>query len=450
MFKFVTPQGNHLRGRLALQADQHKPFVILVCGLLCEGTESGLIQSLFSHFYEEAQFHVLILESISSEAYSIRNSQAVFGGFSEGQELYHLGRWLKLESSFRSKINSLHLVGSGLGGQSVLYAGLYNDSNPLNDELKAFDSVIAHHPVIDLKKYVEQIFQTFPLSQFSRPLGQKFLDRLQNRVPKIVELQQRIGFLNNPSFFMGELISANLSHANSSQFLLPFRFSGVHDQNTFWDRNDFKNFSRGFKTPTLILASEDDPFINFQDQVGALKVQHQEKSGSLQIVSLKNGGHATWTQSLGWASHFRILRSYIQSHSYDFVIKREKHRLAWNFAHLPIQSGDRIYSYQWSAEEGHTQAKLKIKILRSSLDSCRINLSPDGSRNSLQNEKNLPQDCFLEQTEHIPLSEIGKSIALSPFDAEALTKNLNANWEVHGKRGHLIETNQQATHFRFW
>lgn len=390
------------------------------------------------HLLDEAPFHILFLESNSASENSARNKRIEWGGFNEGQELFEIGFWLRFYANFRSRISSLHLMGVDMGGHSALYAAQYNDYNPISDDMKVFNSVLAYCPIVRLEPSLRSLYDLSPKGQLAHDITWEKFSRLSSQIEDLKQItrDENISIEKLPDL-IAELSTRSLSRQNSSQYLLPFRHQGVHDAKTFWQRNDFVLHSDGIKTPTLVLASENDPLFAFHSNVEPLQNKHSNPlKGRLQVVSLKTGSHCSASTAYGWQALSATLRGYFLSNSYDYWIKREKRILRPKLPTLSLSGLDLHASQEWTIKAHETTAQLNFKIFR-------------GNKSSCANFKiyQAPEACFEQISHSVPLSEIGiNKSAADKTSAEILSRWLNSRLRVKGPSALLIESQDAPDH----
>ncbi|MCB0366569.1 MAG: hypothetical protein H6624_07335 [Bdellovibrionaceae bacterium] len=434
--RLTFSNGEASTGFLGLKADgRSRPFVVIRCGLACEAGNTPLVRALVSHLFDESPFHIMVLASHSSATNARENQRWVHGGHYEGQEMLEVGKWIRFVSPFRHLVGSLHMVGVGLGGHGALYTALYNDYNPINDDIKVFHSVIAYCPAINLEQSMKDIIEGRSL--MAAYFRQRIWRTAKEIYPDVPDLQDLIDPNLPPPTgarmmeIMGISSARFQSRLPEGLALFPFRDKPVTNPSDFWSLNQFINQSDGVLTPTLVWNAKDDSLIDFARNGQALVDKHPEaQKGRLMILNTEKGNHCAQSVVYGWQATATILRTFIQDHSHDFFIKRRRITYPLVVDQPQLSPNQQHMLQEWKAQQGEDYFEIKFTVFNSDHNCQRPGKSSAScyeSKTKLVRFADLPVPIMIPQTE---------------TEAEILTRWANSRLEIHGASGRLIESNE--------
>lgn len=416
--EFRLPFNQYLQGSLALQnVNERRALVVAVC----DATDCSSLKAFMMQLFDEAPFHVLVLESHASLPYWRRNRQISLGGYFEAQQLVSLGRWLRLESSFRGKINSLHLLGVGFSAHSALLASRLNDSNPINSDTRVYQSVVALSAAVDLRSAFQRLERNTNMTNAFRTqfLNQGEATREFLRDPFDLHRNWQA---RNWWEGLAAASARSFSRFDDRLFLLPFQDESIQDRVTLWKRNDFREISAGSRTPTLIWSAADDPLFENNRQLELLREKHRQKMGRLSFLNWQQGGYQSFSTHHEWMVASRVLRAFFLGNSYDVWMKREQVALKARLPALELEPGELIYSQSWGLSLDGQSAELNIRI---------------GPNSRLWNAS-------------WPLTSLGLRPAETAEGRARLIRQLNANFEAHGPSGLSVDTTIPPTQILRW
>ena len=212
---------------------------------------------------------------------------------------YHSGKTDDLDKviqfiTSKKTYNEIHLVGFSLGGNMILkYLG-----EEIYTNFKIVRSAVTVSVPCDLKG------SSVELSKFWNNLYMKrFLTSLKNKL-NIKSVQFPDSFLD-----MEKISNARNFFDMDNLYTAPAH--GFKDALDYWQKNSSKQFIQYIKTPTLLITSQDDPFLS-NSCIPILEA----KNNSNFILELTNyGGH------VGFNSSFSISNNYwLENRIVDFLI----------------------------------------------------------------------------------------------------------------------------------
>jgi hypothetical protein len=154
---FQLPDGEKLKGVLAIRDTKRRPLVIVRAGITGNVEEAFAERFFFYQFFERGLFNVLLVENMTGTDYIHYNHSMNFGGIAESYQNIWLAKTLTSPRQPISQfIQSLHLVGLSLGGQGVLTAAWLAryQSNP-----HLFSSFMAFCPLVNTVETFDYLFQ---------------------------------------------------------------------------------------------------------------------------------------------------------------------------------------------------------------------------------------------------------------------------------------------------
>lgn len=426
-FQMRFSNGEVTKGFVAIKSDPRKrPFVIVKCGLTCDGGLTGTTRSMLMHLYEESPFNLIVLGSHSSALNAIDNRRVVFGGFYEGQELYEIASWLRQSSPFKDKVMAVHLLGISLGGHAALYAGLYNDLHYAPRET-VYDSITAYCPAVDLKGSMDHLFLRGGI------VGNVVFDNVwktmkeaYDDVPDLHDLVDKNKKPKRKEFppIMAQAATRFLGRLDPNKFLQPFTGSAVDQPEKFWTVNNFVPYSHHIKTPLLVWASKDDVVVKNDLNAGLLEKKNlNSPNEALQVLNVQKGTHCAKVMAYGWQTVTRLLRTFIMINSPKLMAQREfkKATLDWQD---PRKGRRQMHiSQEWVAVSGKDHVEINYKIWEKG-SGCR---KPFASK----------ENCYAVRKAKVPYSRlpIKLDVPSSEPRAQALTRWLNSRFELLDTEG---------------
>jgi hypothetical protein len=216
--------GSQLKGLLGLKPDaKPRPLVIVRPGIFCAGTEIYGERFLWYMLFEQTDFNILVLESVSSADFILHNSKPESAGYGENQQNIEIIKALRSPQEPLSKrVSEIHLVGMSLGGPGVLLTAK-------SDVAKTIASVTTMCPLIDLPGTIKK--------------------QSENRLAKWVS--------NN---WAGSRLSAVMDRIDrKTDFLVQDFFAFLNSNNPNWQWQDFLG---PYKTPVTVIQTQDDPLVD--------------------------------------------------------------------------------------------------------------------------------------------------------------------------------------------
>ncbi|MFZ4404962.1 MAG: hypothetical protein ACOYOK_12735 [Pseudobdellovibrionaceae bacterium] len=388
--------GAKVRGLLAIKPQKTpRPLVILQCGLFCSANDDAG-KAFFMSMVDETPFNILALGSSSSLDYlQANNFKTMVSGVIEGQSLLEISKkLLNAKSSLRSRISSIHLIGQSLGGQAVLSAGLMDSEQKRRTGSSVISSVFAYCPVID-----------------SHPT---FYDRelaLFSKTPKKATLINSYMDKGIKNFFT--------AGRSQDRFLPPFDETLTSSNEQYWRLHDFKNYSDKLSLPTMILESQNDPLVIYNDNIGPfLQSGALQRNTNLAVVITKTGNHCNQKESLGWKPVTYLLKQHVLLHSPEFApqLKDKTLSVLEASANLALKSGERHVQQIWSATAGQNYLVSTFRIA-------------DGKNKIREVSVNIPFTKL--QALGLPVNHLWSDLDISRVSRWA---NTNLQW-VYGASG---------------
>lgn len=430
--------GETVTGFLGLKPDNRPhPFVVVRCGVTCQADNSASVRNLTSHLFDESPFNILFLASHTSTPNAQENHRLAFGGHYEAQEMYEVGKWVRFAAPFRHLVGSVHAAGISLGGHAALYTALYNDYNPISDDLKVFNSVVAYCPVVNLEDTMRSLFDGGGVTDgFMRDSFWTTLQDVYDQVPDLHDLMVKGQRPSNPEMMqiIGTAATRFSSRIPAGTALFPFRDKPIRNLGDLWSLNKFTNQAKGITTPTLVWSAQDDSVVDysFNGEVLTQQFPNADKS-RLVILNTPQGNHCAQAITYGWETTATVLRTFIMDHSFDVYIKREKVTYPLAITTPPLGRGEQHMLQEWKASRGSDELELKFTVFNNQFN-CK---KPGESSPS----------CYNTYLSRVKMSSL--PIPLAPpatgLDAEILTRWLNSRLELHGPSGRLIQSREGAS-----
>lgn len=212
---------------------------------------------------------------------------------------YHSGKTDDLDKviqfiTSKKTYNEIHLVGFSLGGNMILkYLG-----EEIYTNFKIVRSAVTVSVPCDLKG------SSVELSKFWNNLYMKrFLTSLKNKL-NIKSVQFPDSFLD-----MEKISNARNFFDMDNLYTAPAH--GFKDALDYWQKNSSKQFIQYIKTPTLLITSQDDPFLSNS----CIPILEAKNNASFILELTNYGGH------VGFNSSFSISNNYwLENRIVDFLI----------------------------------------------------------------------------------------------------------------------------------
>ncbi|MCB0384895.1 MAG: hypothetical protein KDD43_05835, partial [Bdellovibrionales bacterium] len=379
-------------------------------------------------------FNIMVLASQTSANNARDNKRLVFGGHYEGQEMHEVGKWIRFASPFRHLVGSLHALGISLGGHTALYTALYNDYNPINDDIKVYNSVIAHCPAINIKPTFKDLFEGGGLTaKFTKDSIWNSLVEAYDEIPDLHDL---VDPKSKPSGqrlmeVFGLAAARFQSRIPEGTALFPFRDKPVTVPDDVWSLNNFVNQSEGITTPTLVWNAMDDSVLEFDLNGRPLSEKHPDaRKGRLMVLNTPQGNHCSQSVIYGWEATASVLRAFIQDHSHDFYIKRRRLEFPVVFHRPLLPSGQLHMLQEWKAEKGLDHFEVKYTLFNNNWNCKKAGESKPS--------------CYDTQVMKLGFNELPLTLQVprTKVEAEILTRWANSRFEIHGASGRLIESDE--------
>ncbi len=302
-------------GYIAIKSDGKKrPFIILKCGLFCEGEIGGSTNNYLISLFDQSPFNILIIGNHTGNNWIMNNRALRFGGFDEALEVLETALWLRESSPYKDLISSLHLAGVSLGGHTALYSTIFNDRYEQSTGQKIYNSVTAICPVVQLKETMEELFKdTSVVGQAAKLLTMSNIKTVYDYVPEAHPILLAQG--SSPS---GPRLALSMADVSTLYMTLKSPIIGIpvygvqpiQNRDDFWYYNSFFKVVDRVSTPSLIWASKDDMIVN--NPKNAATVQGSDllsKNPNLGVLNLQYGNHCGFSTVYGVPTVSSVLRS---------------------------------------------------------------------------------------------------------------------------------------------
>jgi predicted alpha/beta-fold hydrolase len=467
-----TPSGDVIRGMLALKPGATtRPLVISKCGVLCNSGDASM-RTLLMHLYDEGPFNVLALANNSGSDFVRDNGYFAPGGYQEGQQVIEVAKLVR-NGAIGKHTSSIHFVGMSLGGHAALFTSYINQFNPTvaadGTEGSLFSSTLAACPVVDLHESIETLFSTPIKSSIARLM-------FDNAAADVVKSIPGLGFLFKPwenletSELPAEIARQSADHYRSRHAgwqIAPFQNTDIHSADEYWKENQFLELAKHpIKTPTLVLAAEDDQIVVTEKNakllerlVAGVRRSLANVAGAptenLDSVVIPSGNHCAFSQIYGWKTSSALFRSYVISNSPDLVARRHV-----AVAHFNSQlDRDAREDEVWEGTQRYTSTfRFKKGVEKLFVTTSYINGSSDstgGIGRCGGAVRTMDDACFTDVEMELPFSALSPrpSWAHAPstdVEAEGLTRWANVQMKLLSKSGGLLEeTTQDAAQLRW-
>ena len=437
-YQMTLSTGDSIEGFIGLKNDgRPHPLVIVRCGLFCDGTPSGSTKMMLMHLFEEGPFHIMVVQSHSSNPNIIANNRVSIGGIYEAQETMAIGQWARENSEFSDQISSLHMLGISLGGSDAYFTSLYNSLNLDQSGGQVYNSVMAFCPVTDLRESMIDLFTKAGI--VSSTLTKLTKENLLAAHPHVDDLLALVDSnrLPNASLLpdsLGELSRTFLNRQNPENFLHPFTGTSFSTMSEFWEKSNFLNSYDLVTTPTLALGSNDDPVVFLKSNSLRLK-KRVKKDSSIQVATGKYGGHCAFSVSYGWPVTSAILQGYFLSYSPEFTRNRTTHSQRIDFPNINLAANETHVDQKWIAKPGSSEVSVTFKVFRKAGFNC-----------SKQKPFTKNKNCFKKKISRLNISNLNfvNEPPQTSSDADRLTRWLNTNITILGANGPILGTQSRA------
>lgn len=416
-FMVTLPDGSKIPGILAMKQDPRpRPLVIVRCGVFCSAAQSASTKSYLMHLFDQSPFNVLILANQTGMDYIYYNHKVTLGGWSEGYESLEVGRWMKEKWEHRNRVSSIHFMGISLGGNAAVMGAAFNDSYPLANGQKVFNSVTAICPVISLKPTLDDLFKGQIVGRlFFKNSKDHFKDARQyvHDVPDLLTDKRLPASRLQMADFIGEIASTSLQRRGIAS-TTPAYFRS----NNFW------NLKQEVKTPMMIWASKDDIVVS--NKINAQVMEHDdlyERSQNVGVVNLAYGNHCGFSSAYGFQASAALLRTFVLNHSPEFVQSyNQKQVMPWSFGFSKIGKQFEHIGQSFEFKENSDQVKVVFKIFNwQGGDQCYQD-GPWAGTNQ----------CISKKTYTVSvasLKKLGARVPRNSTEAQAITREFNTKVE---------------------
>lgn len=416
--------GSKVKAYIAIQDTVHKrPWVIAKCGVFCTASDSKSVLNYLIHLFDQSPFNVVFLSNRTGLDYIVNNEQLTLGGFSEAHDYYEIGHWLKNVSPFKDTIDSLHVLGMSLAGSAALYVEPLAEAYGYGENNRLFQSVMSFCPVVNLKPTMLDMYT----NKKKRQLFSKLTwDELQQARPALHEVDTLLNRKDRPDFeefpdLMGTIVSHYASRwaKKSETFRRTREIEKIDD---LWNFNQFAALTSEIKTPLWVWSSKDDSIVNNDINAGSLaNTWINENSRALGVLSVKFGNHCAYSTTYGFAVTSALLRSFVLSHSKDFLRHRELKILPFNPGINVFRFGIEKHLRQWWKAEANQEFVSLIFETHNNLQ------MPWCNTNDVFEKKF--KDCRRKTKVKIPLHWLLQLNVQTPensTEAEVLSRKLNS------------------------
>lgn len=435
------------RGFLALKTDgQKRPLVIVKCGIFCDAENDSSVRIVLMHLFDESPFHVLMVGNHTGSKNINTNGRVNIGGFYEGLELFALGHWLKKNPFLKDFISEIHGAGISLGGNASLFASIYNEHNKINGN-KVFQSFLAYCPVVRLKPSLDHLFS----DRLRKTLATKIIwDKLKSSYHYVEDIQNEISPHQQPDSvnlpnLLGKLAFSFLSRFQPDEFALPFKGSELQSVSDLWVANDFLEYADQITTPTLVMASDNDPVVKARQNTLQLEslLNHLDSS-SIMTVRVPHGSHCAKSISYNWNFISATLRGYFLKYSPDSQEFTKIHTASVRIPQPRLDSTDVHVAQIWLAKANKNYLQMTYKTYSPYDNENDINCEFDGAFDS-------HKSCYEYRTKRINYSQLPFPLEVpqSHVEAQSLTRWLNANLELASRR-HKLNGSKDRVRFLRW
>lgn len=360
------------RGILGLKDNQKRPLVIVKNGLYGQANEESISKNFFMHLFDESPFHVLFLGNMTGKDFLLDNGHVALGGYDEGRQLHEvIKQLLDTKTGYGNLIEDVHMVGVSLGGNAALFSSLYSSYLHSSSATK-LKSVIAVCPVVNLEKSFNHMFSGSIVGRVNGLYANSYVKDVFNGVPDLAY------FLTPGKYWTRSEVSNAISGSASYHYIrktqndpwdyLPFVGDKISSVQDVWDRNNFLDFAKDIRVPTLVLHSNDDPIVRSKENSNLLSGVLGASNSHLGIVGFDNGGHCGYNVANGWPTMSTMLREFILSHS-SYQVDNKASNGALSFQQDIEKEQKRIkdlqvVNYEWIASERANTVDFKVSFFK--------------------------------------------------------------------------------------
>lgn len=417
-FTIKLPSGTQVPAVIALKRDPRpRPLVVLKCGVFCSAAEStSMIESVISLF-DQSPFNVVLLANQTGTDHIALNHIVSIGGWTEGDEVMQVGKWLKEKWEYKDRISSVHLVGLSLGGNAAVMGAAYNDMHPQADGSKVYSSVMAICPVVSLQPTLEHLFASPIIGDlFAKYTKDQFTDSRSDLtdVPDLLTEKNIPKSKYEMSDFLGLLNSTSLQRRGIAS-----------TPSSYFKNNNFWNLKQKVTTPMLVWASKDDIVVS--NKLNAQVVEfdnYYQNSPTVGVVNLPYGSHCSFSAAYGFLATTTVMKTFVLAHSPEFLDYKQN-QMPWSFGFKKMYPVEEHVGQVWKFAAKSDQAKVSFRIFNYTGSQC-YDQGPWAGADS----------CISTKEYSVPISSLknmGARIPANSTEAASLSREFNAKVEFKTK-----------------
>ena len=350
---FKLPDGQKLKGVLALKDDRVRPLIIVRAGITGNVEEAFAERFFFYQLFERGLFNVLLVENMTGSDYIHFNKTLNFGGLAESYQNIWLAQILRSPSQPISRIiQSVHLVGLSLGGQGVLTSAWMAryQANP-----HLFNSYLALCPLVNTVDTFNYLFKKswmrFPLEVWARSRFAEF----ETFRPELFK-----GYWGLPNRLL-TAVAKNYKRPNAA-------YLGVREpwfiqkQTDFYSLHELSKWDPTLRDPVWIWVTDQDSVVPVDINTDKLQLANP--------LRIAEGNHCSFP--VVWDS--RVLSTVLEGHilgtsNFKFIEKQVKlevnPKLNWDLTDIKFENDRQTIEIELSAGP---KTKRSFIINRSDLD----------------------------------------------------------------------------------
>jgi hypothetical protein len=343
--------GSKVKAYIAIQDKfTRRPWIIAKCGVFCTASDSTSVRNYLIHLFDQSPFNVIFLSNRTGVDYIVNNEKLTLGGYLEAHDYYEVGRWLKEESIYKETVDSLHAFGMSLAGSAAVFVDPLAEAYGYDENNRLFQSVMSFCPVINLKPTIIDMYTNKSKRKLFSKLTWDELQQVKSSLSEVAELLNR---KNSPDFsefpgLMGTIVShyASIWGKGSNTYRNTREIQNIED---LWELNQFSNLRKEIKTPLLVWASKDDSIVSNEINTSNLMESWVYKnSENLGVLNVNYGNHCAFATSYGFPVSSAIMRSFVLSHSKNFLEARSLHKISYDFDFINFGSDKHLRQW-WQA-----------------------------------------------------------------------------------------------------
>ncbi len=350
---FNLPDGQKLKGVLALKDSRNRPLVIVRAGITGNVEEAYAERFFFYQLFERGLFNVLLVENMTGADYIHHNKSLNFGGLAESYQNIWLAQTLTSKFQPISRlVQSVHLIGLSLGGQGVLTSAWMAryQKNP-----KLFSSYMALCPLVNTVDTFNHLFKEswlrFPLEIWARSRFSEF----KTFRPELFE-----GFLGFPSRML-DAVAKNYKRPDAS-YLGVVEPWFIEKQTNYYALHQLSKWDPTLRDPVWIWVTKEDNIVPVSLNTDQLQLANP--------LRISEGSHCSFP--VVWDN--RVLSAVLQGHVlgnsnfkvFDKKVKLDINpELNWDLTNITFPDDRQIIEIELSAGP---KAKRSFTINRSDLD----------------------------------------------------------------------------------